>query len=60
MHSRLTHIVAQEHSADLHRAADHTRLVHAASTTSSHAVPGPRHAVTASVSFLRRLRRRLV
>jgi hypothetical protein len=60
MHSRLTHIVAQEHIADLHRAADHNRLVHAASTTSSHAVPGPRHAVTASVSFLRRLRRRLV
>jgi hypothetical protein len=42
MHSQL-HIAAQEHIADLRRAADHYRLVHAAtSATSSHAVPAPR------------------
>jgi hypothetical protein len=40
MHPQLTLIAAQEHIADLHRAADHDRLVHAATTTSSHAVPG--------------------
>jgi hypothetical protein len=39
MHPRLTLIAAQEHIADLHRAADHNRLVHPATTaTSSHAV----------------------
>jgi len=43
MHSQLTHIAAEQHIADLHRAADHNRLVHAAtSATSSHAVPAPR------------------
>ena len=64
MHPRLTLIVAQEHIADLHRAADHDRLVHTA--TSSHALPAPRHAVPAPrhaaagpVSFLHWLRRRL-
>ena len=60
MHPQLTHILAQQHIADLHRAAEHNRLVHTATTaTSSHAVPGPRHAAAASVSFLRWLRRRL-
>ena len=43
MHPQLTLIAAQQHIADLHRAADHNRLVHAAtSATSSHAVPAPR------------------
>jgi hypothetical protein len=61
MHPQITLIVAQEHIADLHRAADHNRLVHTASSaTSSHAVPAPRHAAAAApVSFLRWLRRRL-
>ena len=61
MHSRLTFIAAQQHIADLHRAADHNRLVHAATTaTSSHAVPAPPHTAAGPVSFLRWLRRRLV
>ena len=60
MHPQLTLIAAQQHIADLHRAADHNRLVHTATTaTSSHAVPAPRHAAAAPVSFLRWLRRRL-
>jgi hypothetical protein len=60
MHPQL-HIAAQEHIADLRRAADHYRLVHAAtSASSSHAVPAPRHAAAAApVSCLRWLRRRL-
>ena len=64
MHPQLTLILAQQHIADLHRAADHNRLVHTA--TSSHAVPAPRravpaprHAAAAPVSFLHWLRRRL-
>ena len=57
MHPQITLIVAQQHIADLHRAADHDRLVHTA--TSSHAVPAPRHAAAAPVSFLHWLRRRL-
>jgi hypothetical protein len=58
MHPQLTLIAAQQHIADLHRAADRNRLVHSATTaTSSHAVPAPHHA--APVSFPRRLRRRL-
>ena len=64
MHPQLTLILAQEHIADLHRAADHNRLAHTA--TSSHAVPAPRraipaprHAAAAPVSFLHWLRRRL-
>jgi hypothetical protein len=61
MHPQLALIVAQQHIADLHRAADHDRLVHTATTaTSSHAVPAPRHAAAAPVSFLHWLRRRLV
>ena len=61
MHPQLTLIVAKQHIADLHRAADHDRLVHAATTaTSSHAVHAPRHAAAAApVSFLHWLRRRL-
>ncbi len=58
MHPQLTLIAAQQHIADLHRAADHNRLVHIATTAnSSHAVPAPRHAAAAPVSFLRSLRR---
>ena len=61
MHPELTIIAAQKHIADLHRAADHNRLVHTATTaTSSHAVPAPRHAAAAPVTLIRRLRRRLV
>ena len=60
MHPRLSLIAAQQNVADLHRAADHNRLVHAATTaTSSHAVPAPRHAAAARVPLLRWLRRRL-
>ena len=60
MHPQLLRLIAQERIADLHRAADHNRLVHTAtSATSGHAVPAPRHAAAAPVSFLRRLRRRL-
>jgi len=58
MHPQLTLIVAQQHIADLHRAADHDRLVHTATTaTTSYAVGAPRHAAAAPVSFLRWLRR---
>ena len=40
MHPQLALIVAQQHIADLHRAADHDRLVHTATTaTSTRAVP---------------------
>jgi hypothetical protein len=59
MHPSLALIAAQEHIADLHGAADHDRLVHAATTTSSHAVPAPRHAAATPVPFLRWVRRRL-
>jgi hypothetical protein len=64
MHPQLTLIAAQQHIADLHRAADHNRLVHTATTaTSSHPGPAPRHAAAAAaaepVSFLRWLRGRL-
>jgi hypothetical protein len=59
MHPGLTLIAAQQHIADLHRAADHNRLVHNATTaTSSHAAPAPRHAAAAApVWFLHWLRR---
>jgi hypothetical protein len=58
MHPQLTANLARQHIADLHRAADHNRPVHTATTaTSSHAVPGPSPAAAASVSFLRWLRR---
>ena len=60
MHPQLTLIAAQQHIADMRRAADHNRLVHTATVaTSSHAVPAPRHAAAAPVSFPRWLRRRL-
>jgi hypothetical protein len=42
MHPRTLYLVAQQHIADLHRAADHDRLVHIATTATSN------HAVTAS------------
>jgi hypothetical protein len=42
MHPQLLLIVAQQQVAELHRAADHDRLVHTVSTAaSSHAVPAP-------------------
>jgi hypothetical protein len=62
MQSRLIHIAAQQHIAELHRAADHRRLVHAATSgddaTGSHAVSAPRHAPASSVLFLRWLARK--
>ena len=69
MHPQLILIAAQQHIADLQRAADHNRLVHTAtSATSSHTAPAPRHAApaprhaaaaaAAPASFLRWLRRR--
>lgn len=61
MHPYISGRVSQEHIADLHRAADHDRLVHTATTaTSSHTVPASRHtAAAAPVSFVHWLRRRL-
>jgi hypothetical protein len=60
MHSQVASIVAQQQIADRHRAADHNRLVHTATTASSSpAGPAPRHAAAAPVSFLHWLRRRL-
>jgi hypothetical protein len=63
MHPQLTLIATQQHIADLHRAADHNRLTHTATTatsaTSSRAVPAPRHAAAAPISLLHWLRRRL-
>ncbi len=61
MHSQLTPAAAQEQIADLHRAADHSRLVHAATTTTNcgNDVPARRRAAAAPVPFLRWLRRRL-
>jgi hypothetical protein len=57
MQPELTRIAAQRHIAGLPRAAGHNRLVHTATTaTSNHAVPVPRHAAAAPVSFLRWLR----
>ena len=60
MHPQQALIVAQQHAADLHRAADHDRLVHTATTAAgSRAVPAPRHAAAAPASFMHWLRRRL-
>jgi hypothetical protein len=60
MHPQLILIVVQQRIADLHRAADHARLVHTATTaTTSHAVPAPRHAAASPVTLIRWLRRRL-
>ena len=59
MHPQLN-FIAQQHLAELRRAADRHRLVHTATTaTSSDAVPAPRRAAAAPVSFLRWLRHRL-
>lgn len=45
MHPQVTLRAAQQHIADLHRAADHSRLVHTATTAiNSQAVPAPRSA----------------
>ena len=59
MQPQLTLIAAQQHFADLHRAAERNRLAQSATTatSSSHAVPAPRHAAPAAVALLRRLRR---
>jgi len=60
MHHQITLSVAQQQIADLHRAADHDRLVHTATTAAgSRAVPAPRHAAAAPASFMHWLRRRL-
>jgi hypothetical protein len=60
MHPLPTLIVAQQRIADLHRAADHDRLVHTATTASrSDAPTAGRPVAAAPVSFLRWLGRRL-
>jgi hypothetical protein len=60
MHPQLTLIVAQQHVADLRRAAHHDRLVQAATTASrSDASTAGRPVVAAPVTRIRRLRRRL-
>jgi hypothetical protein len=60
MHPQLTPIVAQQHTADLRRAADHHRLVQAATTASrSDAPTSGRPVAAAPVTLIRRLRRRL-
>jgi hypothetical protein len=56
MHPQLRDIVAQQHLADLRRAADHDRLVQAATTASNSDAAG-RPVAAAPVSFLRWLRR---
>ncbi len=58
MHPQLALVAAQQQIADLHRAADHNRLAHTASTAiSSHAISAPRRAAAPPVPFLRWLRR---
>jgi hypothetical protein len=58
MRSQLTLTAAQQRIADLHRAAEHSRLVHSATTAiSSRAGPAPRDTAAAPGSFLRWLRR---
>jgi hypothetical protein len=60
MHPRLTPIVAQQHIVDLRRAADHDRLVRAATTASrSDAPTADRPVAAAPVTLIRRLRRRV-
>jgi hypothetical protein len=60
MHSQLTHGVAQQHIADLRRAADHHRLVQAVPTASrSEARTAGRPVAAAPVTLIRRLRRHL-
>ena len=60
MHPRLTLIIAQQQTADLRRAADHDRLVHAATTASrSDAPTAGRPVAAAPVTLTRRLRRHL-
>ena len=60
MHHQLNPVAAQQRVADLHRAADHDRLVHAATTTNcGNDVPHAAAPAAAPVPFLRWLRRRL-
>ena len=63
MHPQLALIVAQQRIADLHRAANHARLVHAATSqaapATSHAAATTSHAAAAPVTLIRQLRRRL-
>jgi hypothetical protein len=48
MHPQLLTLIAAQHIADLHRAAEHDRLAHSGTTAaSSHAAPALRHAVPA-------------
>ena len=60
MHPQLTLIVAQQHIADLRRAADHDALAQAATTASrSDAPTASRPVAAAPVTLIRRLRRHL-
>jgi len=58
MHPQLTLLVAQQHIADLRRAADHDRLVQAAKAASRSDAAG-RPVAAAPIMLIRRLRRRL-
>ena len=59
MHPQLILIVAQQHIAELHRAADQNRLVHTATgATSNHAGPAPATPPPPPQSVLRWLRGR--
>ena len=65
MHHQVVLIAARQHIADLHRAADHNRLMRtpsnaitATTATSRHAVRASGRAAVAPVSFLHWLRRR--
>ncbi len=60
MHPQQALIVAQQHIADLRRAAHHDRLVHAGTTASrSDATTAGRPVAAAPVTLIRRLLRRL-
>jgi hypothetical protein len=60
MHPHLTLVVAQQHIDELRRAADHDRLVQAATTAScSDAATAGRPVAAAPVTLIRRLRRRV-
>jgi len=60
MNSQLTSIAARQHIADLRRAANHDRLVRAATIASrSDAATAGRPVSAAPVTLIRRLRRRL-
>jgi hypothetical protein len=56
MQSRLTLLIAEQHVADLHRAADHHRLVRAA-TAVSRSAPAARPLAAEPVTLMRAVSR---